>query len=135
MASLAACQAAGPERAASFAGIAPEETVRFTGTEPFWGGEITGTAALYRTPEQPDGVPFTVSRFAGNHGVSFSGTMDGQRFDMMVTPGACSDGMSDRTYPYTATLMLAGQQLAGCAWTDRQAFTAGATPSGGSGAE
>ena len=41
---------------------------------------------------------------------------------MTVTPGACSDGMSDRTYPYTVTLKIGDDTREGCAWTDAQPF-------------
>ena len=132
---LAGCQGAGPDRTPTFSGIGADETVRFTGTEPFWTGEVTKDAAVWRTPDSPDGIRFAVSRFAGNHGISFSGAMGGQSFDMMVTPGTCSDGMSDRTYPFTATVMLGEQQLAGCAWTDRQGFSAASARPGAVGAE
>lgn len=109
-------------------GIAASETVHFTGTEPFWGGEIAGGNVLYSTPENIDGTSFPVERFAGNNGIAFSGTMDGTKFDLTVTPGECSDGMSDRTYPFTATLVIGAEQRNGCAWTDRQGFSGPQSP-------
>lgn len=126
---LASCQSAGEEGKGgptpAFDGISVGETVNFTGTEPFWGGSIVSGSATYSTPEIPDGKKFPVERFAGLNGVSFSGKIDATSFDLMVTPGACSDGMSDRTYPYVATLMLGSEKRDGCAWTDRQPFTGG----------
>lgn len=124
--SLSACQpgegepGAGPTDA--FDAIGAEETIYFTGTEPFWGGEISGTDARYSTPDNPDGTTFTVARFAGNNGLGFTGALEGAPFDLTITPGECSDGMSDRTYPYTATLLLGGNQRNGCAYTDTQGF-------------
>ncbi len=103
---------------AGFDLIAPEETVRFTGTEPFWGGSIEGKTAHYSTAENVEGTDFPVTRFAGNHGLGFSGTIDGMAWDMTVTPGTCSDGMSDRTYPFTVTLMIGADRREGCAWTE-----------------
>ena len=113
-----------PETAATgtFDAISPHEQVHYTGTEPFWGGVAGAGMATYSTPENPDGSEFAVERFAGNNGLGISGDMDGQAFDLTVTPGECSDGMSDRTYPYTATLMVGGEQRQGCAWTDSQPF-------------
>lgn len=108
-----------------FHAIAADEVVRFTGTEPFWGGEVTGTALRWSTPENADGETITVSRFAGRGGLSFTGTLQGQQLDMAVTPATCSDGMSDRTYPYVVTVQLGAQQLSGCGWTDRQGYTGG----------
>jgi uncharacterized membrane protein len=117
--------AAIPDPASSepYAGIAESETLRFTGTEPFWGGEATGGSLTYTTPEDPDGTTIAVERFAGRGGLSFSGSLAGAALVMSVTPGACSDGMSDRSYPFTVTLELGGEQRNGCGWTDRQPFT------------
>jgi uncharacterized membrane protein len=112
----------------SYSGIAPGETVHFTGTEPFWGGEVSGGTLTYSTPENQAGEPVAVERFAGRNGVSFSGDLGGKPFVMAVTPGRCSDGMSDRTYPFTVTLQVKGEQREGCAWTDRQPFTGPAHP-------
>lgn len=106
-----------------YAGIGEEEVLHFTGTEPFWGGEVSGGTLTYSTPENIDGTQIAVERFAGRNGLSFSGTLEGAEFVMAVTPGACSDGMSDRTYPFTVTLQVRGEQRQGCAWTDAQSFT------------
>ena len=110
------------ERAEAYSGIGAGETVRFTGNEPFWGGQVTGIQLRYTDPEHPDGVPITVERFAGNGGLSFSGTFDGARFDLAITPGRCDDTMADRAYPFTATLSVRGETRFGCAWTDSQPF-------------
>lgn len=129
---LAACQSSGEEGNSgptpAFDAIAVDEVVHFGGTEPFWGGEIASGEARYSTPENVDGVTFPVERFAGLNGVSFSGSMGETAFDLMVTPGECSDGMSDRTYPYVATLQLGGEKLMGCAWTDSQPFEGSEAP-------
>ena len=100
---------------APFQGIAADETIQFTGTEPFWGGEAVGKSLTYTTPENQQGSIIAVERFAGRNGLSLSGEFDGQPFVMAVTPGDCSDGMSDRTYPYTVTLQVHGEQRNGCA--------------------
>ena len=103
---------------APFADIPKAETVYFTGTEPFWSAEASGGQLIYRTPENPDGIAIAVERFAGRGGLSFSGSAGGASLDITVTPGECSDGMSDNTYPYTATLALGQDTRFGCAWTD-----------------
>lgn len=109
-------------------GIDRTETVHLTGTEPFWGGEVTGGALTYETPENPDGRDIRVEPFAGRGGISWSGSLDGMPLDLAVTPLACSDGMSGRTYPFTATLQLGDDTRSGCAWTDRRPFTGPAAP-------
>ena len=107
----------------SFSRIAAEDTISFIGTEPFWGGQISGTTATYSTPENADGVSIPVTRFAGRGGISWAGTHEGDRFALAVTPGDCSDGMSDRRFPFVATLEVGGEQRSGCAWTDEQPYS------------
>lgn len=113
---------------AAFDAIRADETIRFIGTEPFWGGNIGAGQMLFQTPENEAGETIAVTRFAGNSGLGFSGTLNGQPVDLAITPGTCSDGMSDRSFPFTATLKLGDEQRNGCAWTDRKPFTGAATP-------
>jgi len=88
---------------------------RFTGTEPFWGGTIDGSAILYRTPDDIDGeaIAATVSKVGA--ATRYSGTLDGQPFVLTLTPGTCSDGMSDTVYPISAALSVLGEERQGCA--------------------
>jgi len=97
--------------------------VHFTGTEPFWSGEVLAKALRYSTPENQDGAMVAVDRFAGRNGISFSGQLNDKPFVLAVTPGKCRDGMSDRRYPFVVTLQVEGRQREGCAWTDKQPFT------------
>jgi uncharacterized membrane protein len=130
---LAACQQGADPGTASgnvpgtspqgFTAIAPDEIISFTGTEPFWGGTIKGSSLTYSTPENIEGAVIEVERFAGQGGLSFSGMLDGAGFDLLITQGECSDGMSDRTYPYVATLKLGDELREGCAHTDKQKFS------------
>ncbi len=126
MVSLAAChQGHGsgdlpgdPDDHTPFARIAEGDTVRLTGTEPFWGGTVASGTFTYTTPEQPDGVAIPVERFAGRAGLSFTGELEGKTVALMITEGQCNDGMSSRRYPFTATLKLGDEQREGCAATD-----------------
>lgn len=125
---LSACGGNAPERVATYDGISDGETVYFTGTEPFWGGQASGGQLTYTTPENIEGVTFPVERFTGNSGIGLSGTMDGATFDLTITEGECSDAMSDRTYPFNATLQLGEEMRIGCAWTDARPFTGPQNP-------
>ncbi|MBO9499940.1 MAG: hypothetical protein J7483_10835 [Novosphingobium sp.] len=107
----------------AYDGIGADETVRFSGTEPFWGGQVSGGTLTYSTPENPDGAKIAVERFAGRGGLSFTGTFEDADFEMMVTPLECNDGMSDRIYPFTVTLKMGDDLRNGCGWTERQRFT------------
>jgi uncharacterized membrane protein len=128
---LAACTASDdaidPE-GKTFDAVAPDEVVILTGTKPFWSVRIADGAATWTTPDTPGGTTFAVSRFAGNNGLGFSGTLEGEAFTAALTPGKCSDEMNDRRYPYVATIALGGETLSGCGYTNMQPFTGKGAP-------
>ncbi len=103
-----------------FSEISPNEVISLTGTEPFWGGVIANGTFTYRTAENPDDNNIEVEAFAGRGGLSFSGELNGDALDLTITPGTCSDGMSDVTYPFTATLRIGNKSSSGCGWSDDQ---------------
>lgn len=101
-------------------GVSVADRIRVSGTEPFWNAEIRNGLFTYRTPERPAGDQATFSRFAGRGGVSFSGELVGRDFTLAIGPGPCNDGMSDRIYPFNATLKIGDDMRKGCAWSDRR---------------
>ncbi|HWK42534.1 MAG TPA: hypothetical protein VNR60_11450 [Croceibacterium sp.] len=105
-----------------YAEIAEAETLRFIGTEPFWGGQVANGSLLYTTPEDESGQTIKVERFAGRGGLSFNGELNGASLVMTATPSQCSDGMSDRTYPFAVVLKIGGETRNGCAWSDIHPF-------------
>jgi len=109
----------------AFDAVSPEESVTMTGTEPFWTLTIDRDTARWTTPENPQGTSFAVTRFAGNGGLGFNGSLDGQPLTAALTPGDCNDGMSDRRFPFVATIALGGETLQGCGYTTGQPFTGG----------
>lgn len=121
------------ESGAVFDGVAPQAIVTLSGTEPFWSLRIepdegkTATAR-FSTPEDIEGRVFTVSRFAGNNGLGFSGELDGEPVIAALTPGECSDAMSDRRYPYVATVSLGEARLRGCGYTSDEGFAGPEAP-------
>lgn len=116
---------------AVYDGIGPGEVITLGGTEPFWDVTVSpqddgSYRARLKTFGYPDEIgerSFEVSRFAGNNGVSFSGDFEGTPVFIAVTPGDCSDGMSDRSYPFAATVSLEEATLLGCAHTDVSPFS------------
>ena len=130
--SLTACGGNGgeprPGEVPSFDGIGDGEVITVLGTEPFWNARIEGVTLIYSTPENPNGTQTTIERFAGNGGLGISGELNQSPLQLAITPGECSDGMSDRTYPYTATLALNGENLLGCAYTDIQGYSGEENP-------
>ncbi len=134
---LAACHAGGHDDATlpgdrsddhPYAGISATEVLRLAGNEPFWGGDIDGDRLTYRTVEQPEGQELTVQRFAGRGGLSYSGLLNGKDLTVAVTPGTCTDGMADRTYPFVATLQWDDKTVSGCAWTDKHPYEEAGKP-------
>jgi len=112
----------------TFTAVAPDAVITLTGTEPFWGIQIRGGQANYANPDHPEGTDFAVTRFAGNNGLGFSGTLEGEAVTVTLTPGQCSDGMSDRAFPYVATVALGEETLRGCGYTSMQPYTGGEAP-------
>jgi uncharacterized membrane protein len=93
----------------------PAARYRFTGTEPFWGGTIDGATILYQTPDDQAGQPITATVTTEGATTRYSGTLDAQPFVLKLTPGTCSDGMSDTVYPLHAVLAVRGEPRQGCA--------------------
>lgn len=116
------------ESSRPFHGVSETETLHFLGTEPFWSGEVRGDGLTYSTPSSPAGTRVAVKRFAGRNGLGLSGTLGDKTLDMTVTPGSCSDGMSDRRFPFTVTLRLGDEVREGCGWTDSKRFTEAKRP-------
>ncbi|NJL61588.1 MAG: hypothetical protein HC903_06880 [Methylacidiphilales bacterium] len=89
------------------------------GTEPFWSVEVTKRGIVYSTPDNRK------QTFSYVEPISASGrTRDTVRVYQLrgknniliiKKQNTCSDGMSDREYPYSTTLILGNQVLDGCA--------------------
>ncbi|MFM2064344.1 MAG: hypothetical protein RLZZ507_4015 [Cyanobacteriota bacterium] len=90
------------------------------GTEPFWSLTVSKRGIVYSSPEikqqtfpyaaplKADGRPTDVVRVY---------RFRGRENNMLILKkvSSCSDGMSDRNYPYSAILMLGNRVLEGCA--------------------
>jgi uncharacterized membrane protein len=86
--------------------------MRLTGTEPFWGVNITSSGIRMQRPDHAD---LTVA----NPGPTINGDVavwNARGLTIRLEPQAgCSDGMSDNRYPYRATVTVNGEVLRGCA--------------------
>lgn len=85
------------------------------GTEPFWAVEVTPGEMRWSTPENIPGTTVAARETAAGAARVWHATLDGQRFELRITPGPCSDGMSDTVYPFTAQVLVAGETRRGCA--------------------
>lgn len=122
---LAACtqpqpQAEPSEAAATVpasAASSPEawDRLQALGTEPFWSVEIATGTLRYATPENSEGTFFPAERSVDGARQTFTGTLEGKSFTLVIAPGPCSDGMSETVYPLSATRTLGEDVQRGCA--------------------
>src|SRR4051794_30410107 len=88
----------------------PPPPYHAVGTEPFWNllideHHLTFTPAGAQPVLQP--TPQVIHGFAGE-------IYQTPRINVNIVHGACSDGMSDRTYPDKVQITVDGRQLNGC---------------------
>ena len=86
--------------------------LNLTGTEPFWGVQIRQDRITLTRPDHPD-----IS--TRNPGVSIRGetaTWNAGEMTITLKPARCSDGMSDRQYPYAAEVKVGNEVLKGCGY-------------------
>lgn len=108
-----------PEPAAAdavLAGVNLTEPLRVLGTEPFWSVNIDEQALVYEGVERPQQrAPNTGPVLQGATAVWSARTDQDQQLEVTLAATACSDGMSDRTYPLTARVRIGEETLNGCA--------------------
>lgn len=89
------------------------------GTEPFWSIEVNGDTLFYSSPEQQTPVAIAAHLTAmgkhGDGGLRYVGAMEGRTVALTIRRGQCSDGMSDRVYPFNAEFEWGDRTLQGCA--------------------
>ena len=98
-------------------GVATTEAVRALGTEPFWALDIDSTGLRFTTPQDSAGMRFppnAPSPIAGDTLV-WMAESELAAVHVRIWPKQCSDGMSDRVYPWTAIVRVAGTTYNGCA--------------------
>lgn len=85
------------------------------GTEPFWAVKVRAASFTLTRPDHPDVTTANPGvRADGEQGV-WDGTAGERRLVLRLTPGECTDGMSDRRYGYAAEVWIDGETLRGCA--------------------
>ncbi len=90
--------------------------VSLTGTEPFWGVRMDGAELIYSGVDRPEQrAPRPEPVLMGTVATWTTETAQGAPLTVTLMETECSDGMSDRTYPLTARVEIAGEVLNGCA--------------------
>jgi uncharacterized membrane protein len=96
-------------------GVDLDGDVSLIGTEPFWGVQFTSGSVSYSGVDRPE---LTAVRPApviqGTIATWTMTTSDGTDLVVTLAETECSDGMSDRTYPLTAQVVIADETLNGC---------------------
>jgi uncharacterized membrane protein len=88
---------------------------RARGNEPFWSVDVTPQGVKFERPDQPT-VTFEYQPLekAADGGRRFAAENSDGKLTLTLTPGACSDGMSDVAYGWNATASFGDQMLKGC---------------------
>ncbi|AXC49260.1 peptide-binding protein [Paracoccus suum] len=101
-----------------FANGAVPATLRCLGTEPFWSLTRDDKALVLSTPEDQAGARFALRQTLVPRGDAPDRTFLAEGLTAIITPAQCSDGMSDRVYSLSATLILGvapdAAQQSGC---------------------
>ncbi len=86
------------------------------GVEPFWDITLSDTKLVISQPsEEPRWFEYNRIDIT-NQGIAIeaSATNPGETIYITFSEGSCSDGMSDNTHPYKATLTFKGNTYEGC---------------------
>jgi heat shock protein HslJ len=81
------------------------------GQEPGWTLEVTADRLAYSGDY---GAVRITEAHVGARAAGGVTTISGKRLRLSITPGPCSDGMSDRRYGETVEMMVDGKMLRGC---------------------
>ena len=93
-------------------------TFHVIGTEHFWGLDLGPSGIRFTTPEDTFGIRFPpVAADASGDTLHWMASVERATLDARVWPGTCSDGMSDRAWPYHATVHVDTIAYHGCAET------------------
>jgi len=85
------------------------------GTEPFWSLSVRAGELTLTRPDQPEvKAEATLAHVSAGRAV-WTAEVGGAPFVVTIWEAACSDGMSDRSFPLSAEVTLGGTNLKGCA--------------------
>ena len=88
---------------------------RAVGTEPFWGVQVDGDTLHFTTIDDQAGKHLTGTHTLREDGIRYAGSDGGTAFELDISRGACSDGMSDAVYAFTARFRYGATDYSGCA--------------------
>ncbi|KAF3885327.1 MULTISPECIES: COG3650 family protein [Nostocales] len=96
------------------------ERFNVVGTEPFWNVSVSKSGIVYSSPEvKKQTFPYVAPLKAAGRPDDLVRVYQlkgkGNNTLILKKVDKCSDGMSDKDYPYSATLILGTKVLEGCA--------------------
>ncbi|TVP59710.1 MAG: hypothetical protein EA351_01285 [Gemmatimonadales bacterium] len=105
--------------------VLPDTELQARGNEPFWGVDIDGSTARFRTPDEIDGIEYTAG--------AWRESSDGWRFEaerdfvdgiayltVEIIEERCYDSMSGAWYPFASRVSEGGTDYRGCALEGRR---------------
>jgi uncharacterized membrane protein len=103
----------------TLASIKTEEFIS-RGTEPFWNVTVSKNGIVYSSPDvKKQTFPYIAPMKAAGRPADLVRVypLKGKTNSMLIIKkvSVCSDGMSDKEYPYSATVILGNTVLEGCA--------------------
>lgn len=120
------CATIGAQGPAMLGGVNLDQPLRALGTEPFWAVEMRPDVLIYSGVDRPEQRAPNLRRMVSADEAVFRGTTQtGAALVVILTPVACSDGMSDRVYPLTARVEIGSERLSGCAASVRAIMNTG----------
>lgn len=109
----------GPPAAPGPAASLFKEDFVLIGAEPFWRLDVKGGDLSLTRPDAEAVLARNAGLAINPTGAIWTGQSGDQTLVARVTAGPCSDGMSDRAYPYRAEVALGQLTLKGCGVTAR----------------
>jgi uncharacterized membrane protein len=92
------------------------QAFRAIGNEPFWALLIDSKGLHFTTPDDMKGIHFPpLTPTARGDTLNWAGETERAAVIVRIWPGNCSDGMSDRIWPYAAWVHIDGMTYRGCA--------------------
>jgi uncharacterized membrane protein len=85
------------------------------GTEPFWAVKIRGASVEFSEPDAPAQAFANAAKAEAGGAATWTANNATASIVVKLTPGPCSDGMSDRVWTYKAEVTLGSRVLKGCA--------------------
>ncbi len=105
-----------PATSTVFGGLDLSQPFTVRGNEPFWAIAVTSATLDYSGVDRPQETAANPGPQVTSAVATYTVTTSlNNPLVVVLTPGPCSDGMSETVYPLNATVIRPGETLTGCA--------------------